>query len=92
MVSGVFVSGTLAFAQSGGHGAHGDGASTAAPHRRVQAAMEEMDRVIGTGLGAGLAFAADQNGFPGPLHVLELADRLKLTADDAGGAKLGERA
>jgi len=27
-----------------------------------------------------MAFAADQNGYPGPLHVLELKDRLKLTA------------
>src|SRR5439155_635102 len=30
-----------------------------------------------------LAFAADQNGYPGPMHVLELRDRLKLTADQA---------
>ena len=79
--AGVLLSSTLVFAQSGGHGAHGDGTSAAAPHRGVQAAMDEMDRVIGTGLGAGLAFAADQNGFPGPLHVLELADRLRLTAE-----------
>jgi Spy/CpxP family protein refolding chaperone len=28
-----------------------------------------------------MAFAADQNGYPGPLHVLELKDRLRLTAD-----------
>jgi hypothetical protein len=36
---------------------------------------------VGEGRGFGLAFAADQNGYPGPLHVLELKDRLKLTAD-----------
>jgi Spy/CpxP family protein refolding chaperone len=41
--------------------------------------LDETDRVIGQGLGAGMAFAADQNGYPGPRHVLELKDRLKLT-------------
>jgi hypothetical protein len=34
---------------------------------------------IAQGLGAGMAFAADQNGYPGPRHVLELKDRLRLT-------------
>jgi Spy/CpxP family protein refolding chaperone len=29
----------------------------------------------------GLALAAELNGYPGPLHVLELADRLQLTAE-----------
>jgi Spy/CpxP family protein refolding chaperone len=33
------------------------------------------------GRGMGLAKAAELNGFPGPMHVLELADRLKLTPD-----------
>jgi Spy/CpxP family protein refolding chaperone len=36
---------------------------------------------IATGRGFGLAFVADQNGYPGPLHVLELKDLLKLTAE-----------
>ena len=64
-------------AQHGAHG-HGDGD---APHRRLQATYDEIDRVIAQGLGAGMAFAADQHGYPGPLHVLELKDRLALTAD-----------
>jgi Spy/CpxP family protein refolding chaperone len=29
----------------------------------------------------GLALAAELNGYPGPSHVLELADKLNLTAD-----------
>jgi hypothetical protein len=29
----------------------------------------------------GLARAAELNGYPGPMHVLELADRLDLTAE-----------
>jgi Spy/CpxP family protein refolding chaperone len=28
----------------------------------------------------GLALAAELNGYPGPIHVLELADKLELTA------------
>jgi hypothetical protein len=28
-----------------------------------------------------MAFVADQQGYPGPLHVLELKDRLKLTPE-----------
>ena len=60
-----------------GHGAHGSGPDAA--HRRLQATFDEIDAVLAQGRGAGLAFAADQNGYPGPLHVLELADRLALT-------------
>lgn len=61
----------------GGHGSHsGQGL---APHRQMQAMLDETDRVIAQGLGAGMAFAADQNGYPGPRHVLELKDRLQLT-------------
>jgi hypothetical protein len=33
------------------------------------------------GRGMGLAKAAELNGFPGPLHVLELGDKLGLAAD-----------
>jgi Spy/CpxP family protein refolding chaperone len=33
------------------------------------------------GRGMGLALAAELNGYPGPRHVLDLADRLELTAD-----------
>jgi hypothetical protein len=28
-----------------------------------------------------MAFVADRQGYPGPLHVLELKDRLKLTPE-----------
>jgi Spy/CpxP family protein refolding chaperone len=33
------------------------------------------------GRGMGLALAAELNGFPGPIHVLELADKLGLTVE-----------
>jgi Spy/CpxP family protein refolding chaperone len=47
----------------------------------MHATLEEIDRVVAQGLGAGMAFPADQNGYPGPLHVLELKERLRLTAE-----------
>ena len=50
-------------------------------HRRVDTYLKEFDAVVADGRGFGLAFAADQNGYPGPLHVLELKDRLQLTAE-----------
>jgi len=50
-------------------------------HRRVEAYLKEFDAVVADGRGFGLAFAADQNGYPGPLHVLELKDRLQLTPE-----------
>jgi Spy/CpxP family protein refolding chaperone len=71
----------VAHAQSGhGHGQHRHGgADDAQAHRRVEQCLREFDQVVADGRGFGLAFAADQNGYPGPLHVLELKDRLALT-------------
>jgi Spy/CpxP family protein refolding chaperone len=40
-----------------------------------------FEQNIASGRGFGMAFVADQNGYPGPLHVLELKDRLKLTME-----------
>lgn len=34
-----------------------------------------------TGAGAGMALAAELNGYPGPKHILELAERLALSQD-----------
>ena len=76
IVLGAFAPTTSA-QQYAGHGAHHAPGPT--QHRQMQAMLEEIDRVIAEGLGAGLAFAADQNGYPGPKHVLELKERLQLT-------------
>ena len=35
----------------------------------------------------GLAFAAELNGYPGPLHVLELADKLDLSTEQRTGVQ-----
>jgi Spy/CpxP family protein refolding chaperone len=68
---------TASAAAQHAHGSHASGGD--APHRRMQAALDEIDRVVAQGRGAGMAFAADQNGYPGPIHVLELKERLHLT-------------
>jgi Spy/CpxP family protein refolding chaperone len=54
---------------------------TQAPHQRMATYQREIDEVLADGRGAGLAFAADQNGYPGPLHVLELTRELQITAE-----------
>jgi Spy/CpxP family protein refolding chaperone len=62
-------------AQHRGHTGGGDG------HRAAQACATEHDQVVAEGRGFGMAFAADQNGYPGPLHILELRERLALTSE-----------
>ena len=80
VVTGLALPAALAATGWAQHG-HGAGAGGGADHRRVQACAAEFEQVVAGGRGFGMAFAADQNGYPGPLHVLELADRLGLTAD-----------
>jgi Spy/CpxP family protein refolding chaperone len=46
-----------------------------------------FEKNIGEGRGFGMAFVADQQGYPGPLHVLELKDRLKLTPEQEAKAQ-----
>jgi Spy/CpxP family protein refolding chaperone len=58
-------------------GAPGGGAG----HQRAEACAQEFEAVVRDGRGFGMAFAADQNGYPGPMHVLELKDRLALTPE-----------
>ena len=72
---GVLGGAAFAWGQHGHSGSHEEG------HRAAQACATEFEQVVGTGRGFGMAFAADENGYPGPLHVLELKDRLKLSAE-----------
>ncbi len=66
---------------------HAHGGAGAQGHQVAQTCASEFEKVVGEGRGFGLAFAADQNGYPGPMHILELKDRLKLTADQEGKAR-----
>jgi hypothetical protein len=49
--------------------------------RPVKALSEQQTADLRAGRGMGLALAAELNGYPGPLHVLELADQLDLSID-----------
>ena len=48
--------------------------------RPIKALSEQQVADLGAGRGMGLALAAELNGYPGPAHVLELADKLNLSA------------
>jgi Spy/CpxP family protein refolding chaperone len=76
-----------ATAQHPGHGGpHGEG------HRVAEACTAQFDQVVADGRGFGMAFAADQNGYPGPMHVLELRERLGLTPEQVAKAEAMMRA
>lgn len=49
--------------------------------RPIKALSEQATADLLAGRGMGLALAAELNGYPGPLHVLELADALALTEE-----------
>src|SRR6266436_3691578 len=47
--------------------------------RPIKALSEQQISDLRAGRGMGLALAAELNGYPGPMHVLELADSLALS-------------
>ena len=49
--------------------------------RPIKALSEQQVADLSSGRGMGLALAAELNGYPGPSHVLELADKLDLTTE-----------
>ena len=49
--------------------------------RPIKALSDKDVADLKAGRGMGLALAAELNGYPGPSHVLELADKLNLSAD-----------
>jgi LTXXQ motif family protein len=49
--------------------------------RPIKALSEQQVADLKAGRGMGLALAAELNGYPGPAHVLELAEQLGLSAD-----------
>ena len=70
-------------AQHHGHGAHAGPPSPYAglQSRPIRALSAEEVADLESGRGMGLALAAELNGYPGPVHVLEHAGALTLTAD-----------
>ena len=49
--------------------------------RPIKALSDEQIADLRAGRGMGLALPAELNGYPGPVHVLELGDRLGLNAE-----------
>jgi Spy/CpxP family protein refolding chaperone len=52
---------------------------TGLEQRAIKALSEQQISDLRAGRGMGLALAAELNGYPGPLHVLELADQIELS-------------
>src|SRR6266566_8535222 len=55
--------------------------------RSIKALSEQQVADLGAGRGMGLALAVELNGYPGPSHVLELADKLNLSTDQRAGVQ-----
>jgi Spy/CpxP family protein refolding chaperone len=67
-------------------------AQTAQPYagmqaRPIKALSDQQIADLKAGRGMGLALAAELNGYPGPSHLLELADQLDLSADQRAAIK-----
>lgn len=86
------------------HHGHGHSSPYAGQQsRETKALSDEEVRGLLSGAGMGFAKAAELNRYPGPMHALELADRLELSAAQreqlsslmqrhkAEARKLGER-
>ena len=52
-----------------------------AQHHGIKSLPADEVKQYLSGAGMGYAQPAELNGYPGPMHVLELADKLALTAD-----------
>ncbi|MBT5049289.1 MAG: hypothetical protein HOM58_12385 [Rhodospirillaceae bacterium] len=50
-------------------------------HHHIKALSPDRIEALQTGAGAGYALPAELNGYPGPRHVLDLADALHLTQE-----------
>jgi hypothetical protein len=62
---------------------HGQSPYAGLHQRPIKALSDQQLGGLQAGREMGLALAAELNGYPGPLHVLELADRLQLSPDQA---------
>ena len=59
---------------------HGQSPYAGQESRPIKSLSSEQAQDLLSGEGMGLAKAAELNGYPGPKHVLELAEPLKLTS------------
>ena len=55
--------------------------------RTVRALSEQQVADLSQGRGMGMALPAELNGYPGPSHVIELADKLELRPDQISAVR-----
>ena len=55
--------------------------------RPIKALSDDELTGLAQGRGAGFAKAAELNGYPGPMHVIELSDALALTPEQRGASE-----
>jgi hypothetical protein len=55
--------------------------------RSIKALSDQQIADLRAGRGMGLALAAELNGYPGPSHLLELADQIGLSEAQRNGAR-----
>jgi hypothetical protein len=60
---------------------HGASPYAGMQQRPVKALSDQQIADLRAGRGMGLALPGELNGYPGPAHVLELADKLELTGE-----------
>lgn len=76
-----------AAAQHAGHHGQGHGSYAGQQTREIKALADGDVAALLDGQGMGYAKAAELNGYPGPMHTLELRDRLGLTAQQAAATE-----
>ena len=55
--------------------------------RAIKTLSEQQIADLNAGRGMGLALAAELNGYPGPIHAIELAEQLHLSSDQVSKLK-----
>lgn len=91
-LAAMLVTPSIGIAQHRHHGGHTEAppavSANASPQpyagihqRRIKALPDSTVADLANGRGASFALPAELNGYPGPAHVLELAEPLKLTPD-----------
>lgn len=76
-----------ASAQTGPHAAPHAGSYAGQQQRAIKALDAGEVAALRQGQGMGLAKAAELNGYPGPMHSLELAEPLQLSAEQRSATR-----
>jgi len=80
MRAAVALAGLLMLSTAGNAEQHYAGMET----RGIKSLSDQQIADLRAGRGMGLALAAELNGYPGPMHAIQLKDKLELTAAQVG--------